>query len=71
MKKVKKLLVDVDKLKISDSEKLALRKKQFDVAMQGNVQMLIWLDKQYLEQSDTQDQLQNVRPIEGIDFEGI
>jgi len=71
MKKVKKLLVDVDKLKISDSEKLALRKKQFDVAMQGNVQMLIWLGKQYLEQSDTQDQLQNVRPIEGIDFEGI
>ena len=70
MKKVK-LLVDVDKLKISDSEKLALRKKQFDVAMQGNVQMLIWLGKQYLEQSDTQDQLQNVRPIEGIDFEGI
>tara|TARA_Y100001938_G_scaffold149764_1_gene237842 strand:+ start:1306 stop:1521 length:216 start_codon:yes stop_codon:yes gene_type:complete len=71
MKKVKKLLVDVDKLKISDSEKLALRKKQFDVAMQGNVQMLIWLGKQYLEQSDTQDQLQNVRPIDGIDFEGI
>ena len=71
MKKVKKLLGDVDKLKISDSEKLALRKKQFDVAMQGNVQMLIWLGKQYLEQSDTQDQLQNVRPIEGIDFEGI
>ena len=71
MKKVKKLLVDVDKLKISDSEKLALRKKQFDVAMQGNVQMVIWLGKQYLEQSDTQDQLQNVRPIEGIDFEGI
>ena len=70
MKKVK-LLVDVDKLKISDSEKLALRRKQFDVAMQGNVQMLIWLGKQYLEQSDTQDQLQNVRPIEGIDFEGI
>ena len=71
MKKVKKLLVAVDKLKISDSEKLALRKKQFDVAMQGNVQMLIWLGKQYLEQSDTQDQLQNVRPIDGIDFEGI
>ena len=70
MKKVKKLLVDVDKLKISDSEKLALRKKQFDIAMQGNVQMLIWLGKQYLEQSDKQE-LQNVRPIEGIDFEGI
>ena len=70
MKKVKKLLVDVDKLKISDSEKLALRKKQFDIAMQGNVQMLIWLGKQYLEQSDKQE-LQNVRPIDGIDFEGI
>lgn len=31
-----------------------LRRKQFDTAMAGNVTMLIWLGKQYLEQSDKQ-----------------
>ncbi len=29
-----------------------LRKKQYDVAMKGNVAMLIWLGKQYMGQSD-------------------
>ena len=29
-----------------------LRKKQFEMAMDGNVQMLIWLGKQYLGQKD-------------------
>jgi len=29
-----------------------LKRKQIQVAMQGNVSMLIWLGKQYLEQSD-------------------
>jgi hypothetical protein len=32
--------------------KMTLRRKQWDVAMKGNVTMLIWLGKQYLEQSD-------------------
>lgn len=33
----------------------SLRKRQFDVAMGGNPSMLIWLGKQYLEQSDKND----------------
>ncbi len=32
--------------------KIALRKKQYDVAMTGNVHMLVWLGKQYLGQTD-------------------
>lgn len=39
--------------------KIALRRKQFDVAMGGNVALLIWLGKQYLGQSDKQDVLSN------------
>lgn len=35
--------------------KIALRRKQYDVAMGGNVSMLIWLGKQYLGQSDNPD----------------
>lgn len=35
--------------------KINLFKKQYDVAMQGNVSMLIWLGKNLLNQSDKQD----------------
>lgn len=35
--------------------KIRLRQKQFDVAMKGNVSMLIWLGKQMLGQLDKQD----------------
>lgn len=35
--------------------KISLRRKQFDVAIAGNVSMLIWLGKQYLGQSDKQE----------------
>lgn len=31
----------------------SLRRKQFEVAMDGNATMLIWLGKQHLDQSDT------------------
>lgn len=30
----------------------SLRRKQWEIALGGNVTMLIWLGKQYLEQSD-------------------
>lgn len=40
--------------KKADGKEL-LRSKQFDVAMSGNVTMLIWLGKQYLEQRDNKD----------------
>lgn len=34
--------------------KASLRRKQFSVAMKGNVGMLIWLGKQHLAQTDQQ-----------------
>ena len=35
--------------------KIAIRRKQFQVALRGNVRMLIWLGKQWLGQRDMQD----------------
>jgi hypothetical protein len=35
---------------------MKLLQKQFDVAMSGNVALLIWLGKQHLNQSDKQEQ---------------
>ena len=40
-----------------------LRKKQYDVAMAGNVSMLIWLGKNELNQSDKQDINQAISEI--------
>lgn len=36
-----------------DKARRMLRSKQFELAMSGNVGMLIWLGKQYLGQSDS------------------
>lgn len=36
--------------------KIALRRKQYEVAMTGNVPLLIWLGKQYLDQSEKVEQ---------------
>ena len=33
----------------------SLRRKQYEVALSGNPTLLIWLGKQYLEQSDKQE----------------
>lgn len=46
-----------DELKAQKQEglKLKLAGKQFEVAMQGNVSMLIWLGKQWLGQRDKED----------------
>ena len=35
--------------------KVALRRKQMEVALAGNITMLIWLGKQYLDQKDKQE----------------
>lgn len=35
--------------------KISLRRKQFEVAMNGNVTMLIWLGKNLLDQKDKQE----------------
>lgn len=40
------------KRKKQEPMRINLMKKQYDVAMSGNVTMLIWLGKQYLGQSD-------------------
>jgi hypothetical protein len=37
-----------------ETGKTSLLKKQFEVAMSGNVGLLIWLGKQYLGQSDVE-----------------
>jgi len=39
--------------RFSASGKISLRRKQFQVAIDGNVSMLIWLGKQFLGQTDT------------------
>ena len=41
--------------KFSDQGKKSLRRKQMEVALGGNVSMLIWLGKQLLGQSDKQE----------------
>lgn len=42
------------KHKRQEGLRINLLKKQYDVAMQGNVTMLIWLGKQHLNQSEKQ-----------------
>jgi len=42
----------------------SLRRKQIQVAMTGNVAMLIWLGKQHLAQADRQDTRISVTPEE-------
>ncbi len=43
--------------------KTRLKRKQISVAMGGNVSMLIWLGKQYLDQSDTMKESGEVKII--------
>lgn len=38
-----------------EAGKMSLRRKQFEVAQNGNIAMLIWLGKQYLGQTDRTD----------------
>lgn len=40
--------------KKSQNGKISLRRKQMEIALKGNVGMLIWLGKQYLGQNDKQ-----------------
>lgn len=46
-----------------ESAKHNIRRKQYEVAMSGNVSMLIWLGKQYLGQSDKQEIAASVQAI--------
>lgn len=47
------------KRKRQEPLRINLLKKQYEVAMQGNVSMLIWLGKQYLNQSDKASEEEN------------
>jgi len=66
VKKEKLCLFSEYKKKKSGSGKISLRRKQFELALNGNVTMLIWLGKQYLDQSD-----KDIHEISGIDHEPI
>lgn len=46
-----------------DNGKTSLLKKQFEMAMGGNISMLIWLGKQHLGQSDKQEASVQVQTI--------
>jgi len=47
--------------------KMRLRSKQIEVAMTGNVSMLIWLGKNLLGQRDQQENTENLQPLPWID----
>lgn len=49
------LTFDQLKLEKSETMKMRLGGKQYEVAMKGNVPMLVWLGKQYLGQADKQE----------------
>jgi hypothetical protein len=49
----------------SQGGKRSLRRKQYGTAMKGNVTMMIWLGKQWLEQTDRKDITSNGETIKG------
>ena len=53
-----------------DKGKIRLRQLQWQQAERGNVSMLIWLGKQVLGQTDRQE-VEHIRPIDEIEFNGI
>jgi len=53
----------VELLKGRESLKQSLRKKQIDVALQGNVTMLIWLGKNILGQSESSVDAEANQPL--------
>jgi len=46
--------------------RLSLRHKQYEVAMSGNVTMLIWLGKQWLKQREPEREIEQEKQIEEI-----
>lgn len=53
-RKYKRGFAEVYRQKAS-SGKMSIRRKQYEIAMSGNVTMLIWLGKQWLHQTDKQE----------------
>ena len=56
-----------DSNRFTAEQKIELRKKQWEVAMDGDVKMLIWLGKQYLGQSESPE-VKWENPITGVHF---
>lgn len=47
-----------------DGGRKSLRRQQYELAMNGNATMLVWLGKQYLDQKDNKDlKITDLRPI--------
>ena len=44
---------------MTDEQLEQLKQKQFEMAINGDVRMLIWLGKQYLKQRDLPDPMEN------------
>ena len=53
-----------------DKGKIRLRQLQWRAAERGNVSMMIWLGKQVFSQTDKQE-VEHIRPIDEIEFDGI
>ena len=53
-----------------DKGKIRLRQLQWRSAERGSIPMQIWLGKQVLGQSDKQE-IEHIRPIDEIEFDGI
>jgi len=56
---------------MDEQKKKELEDKQWEVAMDGNIQMLIWLGKQYLGQSDNPNDVNDNELPSGFDLKVI
>lgn len=65
LKREKGVIFSEYKKKRMEPLRINLLKKQYDVAMNGNVSMLIWLGKQHLGQSD-QAKIEEDRDLEFV-----
>jgi hypothetical protein len=63
-----KMKFDELRQQMRESGKELLRKKQFDLALKGNNGMLVWLGKQYLNQSEKQEIDHNIEQKPPIEF---
>ena len=55
-------------IKKSGNGKASLRRRQFELAANGNVTMLVWLGKQYLSQSDKSDIMIDEDRVDKLDI---
>ena len=61
---------DKDTIDLKTAQLVEIRQKQFEMAMNGDVRMLIWLGKQYLGQKDNPEFI-NEELCDGFDLEEI